>query len=81
VLPDEELSPVELTINNEFVNRVSECMAGLKSAHREILVMRNVKNMAYEDIAEGLGLSIGTVKSRIARARDALRSLMGEEFS
>lgn len=81
VLPDEELSPVELTINNEFVNRVSECMSELKNAHKEILVMRNVKNMAYEDIAEELGLSIGTVKSRIARARDALRSLMGEEFS
>jgi RNA polymerase sigma-70 factor (ECF subfamily) len=81
VLPDEELSPVELTINNEFVNRVSECMGELKNAHREILVMRNVKNMAYEDIAEELGLSIGTVKSRIARARDALRSLMGEEFA
>jgi RNA polymerase sigma-70 factor (ECF subfamily) len=81
VLPDEELTPVELTINNEFVNRVSECMDGLKEAHREILVMRNIKNMAYEDIAEELGLSIGTVKSRIARAREALRELMGEEFS
>jgi RNA polymerase sigma-70 factor (ECF subfamily) len=81
VLPDEELSPVEETINREFVSRVNECMAQLKDAHREILEMRNVKNMAYEQIAETLGLSIGTVKSRIARARDALRALMGEEFA
>ena len=42
--------------------------------------MRNVRNMSYEEIAEDLGLSIGTVKSRINRARAALRELMGEEF-
>jgi RNA polymerase sigma-70 factor (ECF subfamily) len=81
VLPDEELSPVEETVNREFVSRVNECMELLKDAHREILEMRNVKSMAYEEIAERLGLSIGTVKSRIARAREALRALMGDEFS
>jgi RNA polymerase sigma-70 factor (ECF subfamily) len=42
--------------------------------------MRNVRNMSYEEIAEDLGLSMGTVKSRINRAREALRELMGEEF-
>jgi RNA polymerase sigma-70 factor (ECF subfamily) len=81
VLADKELTPVEQTINKEFVDCVAGCMTNLKEAHREILVMRNAKNMAYEDIAEHLGLSIGTVKSRIARAREALRALMGEEFS
>ncbi|MDR2845289.1 MAG: sigma-70 family RNA polymerase sigma factor [Puniceicoccales bacterium] len=81
LLPDEEMTPVEQTINQEFVDRVAVCMESLKGAHREILVMRNIKNMPYEDIAETLGLSIGTVKSRIARAREALRTLMGEEFS
>jgi RNA polymerase sigma-70 factor (ECF subfamily) len=81
VLPDEELSPVEETVNREFVSRVNECMELLKDAHREILEMRNVKSMAYEEIAERLGLSIGTVKSRIARAREALRTLMGDEYS
>ncbi|MDR2982384.1 MAG: sigma-70 family RNA polymerase sigma factor [Puniceicoccales bacterium] len=81
VIADGEMTPAETTVNNEFIDRVAECMSELKEAHREILVMRNVKNMAYEDIAENLGLSIGTVKSRIARAREALRELMGEEFA
>lgn len=80
VIPDADMTPAEKTVNSEFVSRVAECMKDLRESHRDILVMRNVKNMAYEDIAEELGLSIGTVKSRIARARVALRELMGEEF-
>jgi RNA polymerase sigma-70 factor (ECF subfamily) len=42
--------------------------------------MRNIQNISYEDIAQELGLSIGTVKSRINRAREALRELMGDEY-
>jgi len=42
--------------------------------------MRNVQNMSYEDIAKQLDLSIGTVKSRIARARASLRQKMGADF-
>jgi RNA polymerase sigma-70 factor (ECF subfamily) len=55
-------------------------MEKLGRKHREILILRNVKNLSYEEIAAILGISIGTVKSRIARARDSLRSKMGEDF-
>ena len=81
LLPDAEMTPRENTVNQEFVDQVAACMEKLKDSHREILVLRNVKNMDYESIAETLGLSIGTVKSRIARARESLRELMGEDFA
>ena len=42
--------------------------------------MRVQKNMSYEEISDILKINIGTVKSRIARARDSLRELMGTEF-
>lgn len=44
----------------------------LPAEHREILLLREVEDMTYDDIADVLGLNLGTVKSRIARARCAL---------
>lgn len=80
ILPDGAQGPGSEAQHNEFVARVAECMAQLKPEHARILTLRNVENKSYEEIAEELGLSIGTVKSRINRARESLRQLMGEEF-
>jgi len=80
VIPAEVDSPDEVTVNEEFVNRISKGMDKLSGGHREILVLRNVKNLSYEEIGTILGISVGTVKSRIARARESLRSKLGEDF-
>jgi RNA polymerase sigma-70 factor (ECF subfamily) len=72
-------SPGELTATQELVDRIAVGMEKLSARHREILILRNVKNLSYEEIAEILGISVGTVKSRIARARDSLRKLIGED--
>lgn len=80
VIPAEVESPDDITVNQEFVSRIATGMEKLSSKHREILVLRNVKNLSYEDIAQILGISVGTVKSRIARARESLRAKLGEDF-
>ena len=80
MIPAELETPEDATITQEFVNRIAECMGKLSAKHREILVLRNVKNLSYEEIAEILHISVGTVKSRIARARESLRAKMGDEF-
>jgi len=80
ILSDGAQGPGHEAQHNEFVKKVADSMEQLKPEHALILTMRNVQNMSYEDIAEELGLSIGTVKSRINRAREALRELMGDEY-
>ena len=70
--------PAQESVSTEFAALVSSCMERLDQKHREILTLRNVLNLPYEDIARNLRINVGTVKSRIARARENLRTLLGE---
>jgi len=70
--------PAQETITSEFSALVDTCMEKLDARHREILTLRNVLNRSYEEIAATLGINVGTVKSRIARARENLRTLLAE---
>ena len=80
VLPAQVETPDDITVTQEFVDHIAIGMEKLSAKHREVLVLRNIKNMTYEEIAQVLAISVGTVKSRIARARDSLRSKLGEDF-
>ena len=51
---------------------LEQALVRLPAQHREILLLREIEEMSYDDIAMVLDLNIGTVKSRIARARSAL---------
>ena len=66
-------------VKAEFVERLNRKIAELPRKFREVLVLRNVEGLSYEQIAIALDCSIGTVKSRIARAREALRESMQDE--
>jgi RNA polymerase sigma-70 factor, ECF subfamily len=66
--------PAQATSRGEFESLVEACMAALEPRHREILNLRNGLNRSYQEIAEALGINVGTVKSRIARARENLRA-------
>tara|TARA_R110002050_G_scaffold96679_1_gene200987 strand:+ start:132 stop:734 length:603 start_codon:yes stop_codon:yes gene_type:complete len=74
-------TPEDAAVTQELIDRIAGGMEKLTPKHREILILRNVKNLSYEEIAEILKISVGTVKSRIARARESLRSKLGEDFS
>ncbi|HYP17797.1 MAG TPA: sigma-70 family RNA polymerase sigma factor [Opitutus sp.] len=80
IIPAEVETPDDIAVTQEFVSRIGRGMEKLSAKHREILILRNVKNLSYEEIADILNISVGTVKSRIARARESLRSRLGEDF-
>ena len=73
-LPSENsLNPEQETLAREREAQLRNALLGLKSAFRESVVLRDVEGFSYEEIAEMLQISIGTVKSRIARGRLELR--------
>ena len=81
VMPCADENPAEAVVTQEFVDRVSACMQYLNDKHKEVLILRNVKNLTYDEMAQQLEISVATVKSRIARARESLRGLLGEDFA
>jgi RNA polymerase sigma-70 factor (ECF subfamily) len=72
--------PVREAATREFSALVTECMTKLSAGQRGILMLRNVRQHSYRDIAQTLGISIGTVKSRIGRARRELRLKLAKEY-
>ncbi|MFI5337081.1 MAG: RNA polymerase sigma factor [Opitutales bacterium] len=70
--------PVREVVNNEFLEILAACAERLTPVQREILLLRNGQHHSYRSISRRLGLGLGTVKSRIARARRCLRHLVAE---
>ena len=70
---DSTYSPEEAVQRNEVQRQVQECLSELSDDHRLILVMREIQGFSYDEIADVLQCSLGTVKSRISRARNALK--------
>lgn len=71
-IPSKEPLPTEQIEHDELASLVAVNMARLTPRHREILVLRNEFYKEYEEIGQIVGVEIGTVKSRIARARKNL---------
>ena len=77
-VPDPELLPEEQLLAKEQQQAVLRAMDALPPDHREILQLRVIENLPYEEIADILGVKVGTVKSRLARARNLLRKNLSE---
>ena len=69
-------SPIETATKNETIERVRQALEKLEPAERALLVMRDVDGMDYAEMAQVLEVPLGTLKSRLFRARMALRSII-----
>ena len=68
-----QASPLQELEAKELMRRLSDCLGLLPSAWRAVLALRDGESLSYETIAEQLDLNLGTVRSRLARGRVALR--------
>ena len=75
-IADETHSPEQLLDRSLTRDAVRRGLAALPPDHREILLLREMQGLSYEEIADVLGLEAGTVKSRIFRARKKLCSFL-----
>ena len=69
-------TPHQAAESRELRRAVSQAMDQLSDDHRQVLVLREVRQLSYEEIARALDMDLGTVKSRISRARNSLRKIL-----
>ncbi|HYP14108.1 MAG TPA: sigma-70 family RNA polymerase sigma factor [Bryobacteraceae bacterium] len=76
VLPDPGRSAFQIVCDHETRSLIEEALGDLNPVFRAAVVLRDIEELSYEEIAEVLDLNPGTVKSRIMRGRDALRKAL-----
>ena len=75
-LPDPAPTPEEALENSELGRELAAALGEISEEHRSIVLLRDVSGLSYTEIAETLEISEGTVKSRLSRARLALRAIL-----
>lgn len=73
-IEDTHFKPVEETLNHELKDKIRGAIMKLPKNHRLVVLLRDFAGLSYEDIEGILNLNKGTVKSRLARARNKLKS-------
>lgn len=73
VIAGDDDTPAEETESNEFAHTLPEAIASLPAKYGDVIKLRVARDLSYEEISAELGISVGTVKSRLSRAREYLR--------
>ncbi|HYE24609.1 MAG TPA: sigma-70 family RNA polymerase sigma factor [Clostridia bacterium] len=72
-LVDEAASPLEVLMHSEAREKLEDILKELPEPYRTTVILRDIEELSYEQIAEVMDVSLGTVKSRLVRGRDALK--------
>lgn len=79
-IPSDALSPDRFAERGFYSRRIEDALAQLGDDFREVVVLRDIQQMSYEEIAEITALPMGTVKSRINRGRTKLQELLKDVY-
>lgn len=78
--PDTSNLPEEIVKKRELQRIVHQAIARLPEKYKAVIILRDLQNFSYKEIAEILNCSIGTVKSRISRGRKELKNILSNEM-
>ncbi len=70
-------NPEQRAMASDVSRQISAALPQIKAVYREALILRDLEELTYQEIAKVLGVRMGTVRSRIARGRDQLRRVLG----
>lgn len=79
-LADPGRSALDLVLDHETRELIEDALSGVNPAFRAAVVLRDIEEMSYEEISDVLQVSLGTVKSRILRGREALRKILADRM-
>lgn len=77
-VPDPAPAPQETVERRELRQEIRDALQALSPEHRQVLILREIHQLSYDEIGRVLSLDAGTVKSRIHRARESLRKILVE---
>ena len=80
VLSDRTRSAFDIASEHEMHSLIENALIDLNPQFRAAVVLRDIEDLSYEEIADVLGISLGTVKSRILRGREALRKALADRL-
>ena len=69
-------SAEESAMANERAREIAAAIAKLPDDHRMVIILRDMQGLSYDELAAALDINIGTVKSRLSRARATLKSML-----
>jgi RNA polymerase sigma-70 factor, ECF subfamily len=80
-VPDESYRPDEQVDSNRIAQEVQKALMNIPPSYRQMIILRDVQQMSYEEISEITGVEMGTVKSRINRGRSRMQELLKDLYT
>jgi RNA polymerase sigma-70 factor (ECF subfamily) len=79
-IPDESARPDVITDSGIKDEIIQKALLKVSDSYREMVILRDIQELSYEEIAEVTGIAVGTVKSRINRGRNQLQKLLKDIY-
>jgi RNA polymerase sigma-70 factor (ECF subfamily) len=76
IIPNNQNNPEDIIMGVEQTNFINDLITSLSLKYREVIILRHLRDLSYEEMSKILNISLGSVKTRLFRAREKLREIL-----